>query len=370
MLPRLASCVLGLLGWFAATSSFALERMKEGLPERPALIQAVRRQFLANDFAGLEKRAAEARAGARFSDGCWQLSSFFGAFTLSSQAPDAAWEAWLRRFEAWDNAVPGSITARIARAEAWTARASSGAGSRFTDSVAEVRQILETCPEAKACPVYYQIMMWVAASQNWPKEEFEKVFSSAVALAPDYEQFYFRKAGWISGRENEYGGGHAWANFAVEAPALTSRPLGAGIYTRIVWSMLDKSVAGAAMENAGVNGLDAAEQAALQQKANADSRPTAGLQALLLRTKAKDGALKSAGVDWGKMKQGFQDLERLYPQSLWNKNAFCFYAFCANDRETTALLMAELQDRFTPAVWPSEEYFNQVKEWARTGKLP
>jgi hypothetical protein len=370
MSPRLASCVLGLLGLFAATSSSALERVAEGLPERPALIQSVRRQFLANDFAGLEKRAAEARAGARFTDGCWQLSSFYGGFSLSSQAPDAAWEAWLRRFEAWDNAVPGSITARIARAEAWTARASSGAGARFTESVAEVRQILETTPAAKACPVYHQIMMWVAGAQNWPKEEFEKVFAAAVALAPDYELFYFRKAGWISGHANEYGGGHAWASFAAEAPALTPPSLGVGMYTRIVWSRLDKSVAGTAMENARLNGMDAAEQAALQEKAEADSRPTAGLQALLLRTRARDGALKSSGVDWGKMKQGFQDLERFYPQSLWNKNAFCFYAFCANDRETTARLMTELQDRFTPAIWPSEEYFNQVKAWAHTGKVP
>lgn len=370
MSPRLASCILGLLGLFAATSSFALERVMEGLPERPALIQSVRRQFLANDFAGLEKRAAEARAGARFTDGCWQLSSFYGAFSLASQAPDAAWEAWLRRFEAWDQAVPGSITARIARAEAWTARAGSGPGARFTDSVAEVRQILETTPAAKVCPVYYQIMMWVAGAQNWPTEEFEKLFAAAVALAPDYERFYFRKAGWISAHVRDRGAEPAWAAFAAEAPALTPPALGAGMYTRIVWSVLDKNVSDAAMENARLHGMNDAELAAFQEKAGANSGLMSGVLASLIRARAHDGALKIFGIDWAKMKQGFEDLERLYPQSMWNKNAFCFYAFAANDRETTARLMTELQDRFTPAVWPSEDYFNQVKVWARTGKLP
>lgn len=370
MSPRVASCLVGLLGFVVTTVCPALERLQEGLPERPALIQSVRRQFLASDFAGLEKRAAEARAGARFTDGCWQLSSFYGAFALSAQAPDDVWEAWLRRFEAWDNAVPGSFTARIARAEAWTARARSGNGSRFNDCVAEVRQILDTAPAAKACPVYYQIMMWVVASQNGSKDEFENVFSAAVALAPDYEQFYFRKAGWVSSHAPDYGGGHAWARFAEEAPALTSPTLGTGMYTRIIWSMLDKWVGDQALENARINGLDPAEQAAWQAKAEAEDRPTAGLQAMMQRNRAQDGVLKASGVDWPKMKKGFEDLAKLYPVSLWNKNAFCFYAFCANDRETTARLMDELQDRFTPAVWPSEAYFNQVKAWARTGKLP
>lgn len=334
------------------------------------MIQALRRQFLANDFAGIEKRAAEARGGARFTDGCWQLSAFYGAFTLSAQAPEAAWEAWLRRFEAWDNAVPGSFTARIARAEAWTARARSSSEAAFSECTAEVRQILENAPGAKACPVYFQIMMWVAGAQNWSTEDFEKLFSAAVALAPDYEQFYFRKARWLAEHEPEGRGHPAWIRFAEQAPTLTSSQLGGGMYTRIVWSMLDKSVAAEALENAKVNGRDSGEQAEVQEKAEADPRPTAGLQALLRRNRARDGALKPLGVDWAKMKQGFADLEKLYPTSLWNKNAFCFYAFCANDRDTAARLMTQLQDRITPAVWPSEEYFNQVKAWAQTGRIP
>lgn len=369
MFSRFVAILVTAVGLVAATDSLqAAQRVDDGLPERPALIQSVRRQFLARDFVGLEKRASEMRAGARFTDGCWQLSSFYSAFTLSSQAPEDVWEAWLKRFAVGDAAVPGSITARIARAEAWTARL----GSReATEVVARVREILETSPSARACPIYFQIMWWVGQAQNWPEEELESVFKAGIALAPDYELFYFRRAGRLRSRPDASPSERpAWVGFAEKAPNLTSSSLGVGMYTRIVWSMLGKSAGGTAMENAKLNSMEPAELKDMQQNANAGNHPLAGTLMALMQSKAPEGALKEYGVDWAKMKQGFQDLERLYPGSLWNKNAFCFSAFCANDHETTARLMTELRDRFTPAVWPSEEYFTQVKAWAETGRLP
>ena len=321
----------------------ALERVADGLPERPALMQSVRSHFIAHDFAALEKMAGAARNGARFTDGCWQLPMFYRAFILKAETPETVWNAWLRLFDQWDKAVPGSITARLARAEAWSGRASPRQlepeqAARINDDLAEMRGILEASPAAKSCPGWYQMMMWVARAQNCTKEEFERLFAAAVALAPDYETFYFDKASWIATHPNEYGGEHAWAAFAEESRALTSPALGSGMYARIVWSMLDKSPAEEAMENARLN--------------------------------TKEGVLKSHGVDWETMKRGFEDLERLYPGSMWNKNAFCFYAFCGNDRATTTRLLAELHDRFAPGIWPAEEYYSQVKEWARAGGVP
>jgi hypothetical protein len=79
---------------------------------------------------------------------------------------------------------------------------------------------------------------------------------------------------------------------------------------------------------------------------------------------ANQSALKIFRVDWEKMRRGFEDLEKQFPQSVWNKNAFCFYAFCANDRETTRRLLVELKGRFAPEVWPGGDYFEKVNAWA------
>lgn len=368
MLRRLAACSAGVLGLFCAAPISAIERVRDGLPERAVVSDAVRRQFLAREFAALEKMATEARNGLRFTDGCWQLPVFYGAFSLPRNAPPAAWESWVQRLDQWDQAVPGSITARLARAEAWASRAGLPGQDGGNNPEAEVRRILDTTPGAKRCPGYFQIMLWLGRRQGWPREEFEAVFREAIALAPDYEAFYFRKAASMS----LYRAGRGeirnpWEKFAAETPALTSPALGQGMYTRIVWSLLDKSIAGTAMEAVRMSHLSAAELAGMEEKAKGDPARATLLQ--LFRGRSQQGGLTLYDVDWNKMKAGFEDLARLYPESLWNKNAFCFYAFCANDRETTARLMTELRDRVAPGVWPSEQYYNQVKEWATTGRV-
>lgn len=69
-------------------------------------------------------------------------------------------------------------------------------------------------------------------------------------------------------------------------------------------------------------------------------------------------------IDWPKLKQGFEDLVQRTPESLWNKNAFCYYACIAEDRETALRLFAELQDRYAPSIWQNEERFLWYKNWA------
>jgi hypothetical protein len=79
---------------------------------------------------------------------------------------------------------------------------------------------------------------------------------------------------------------------------------------------------------------------------------------------AKIDDIRAAKVDWPRLRQGFEDIAREYPDSLWNKNAFCFYAYVLNDRVTARRLFAQLKGRYAREIWGSEATFERIESWA------
>jgi len=229
----------------------------------------------------------------------------------------------------WEKKYPGSITAQIVHARmlvnyAWEARGAGWADTVtdegwgvFFERLNEARAMLDKNPKAKSCPGYYSTMMTVALGQSWPRDDFDRLFAEAVSLAPDDEVLYFRKSYFL--QPKWYGQPGEWLKFAAEAAASTSSQLGMELYTRIVWSTIG----------------------------------TGNIR-----------ALQQNGVDWPKMRQGFEDMARRYPGSLWNKNAYCYYAYAAHDRDTVRRLMVELQGQYEPAIWRSEGLFETAMAWA------
>ncbi|MBC7369664.1 MAG: hypothetical protein H7343_23090 [Undibacterium sp.] len=166
-------------------------------------------------------------------------------------------------------------------------------------------------------------MMLVALGQGWRRGGYDRLFAEAVALAPDYETCYFRMANFL--REKWSGTSpDEWHRFALAPAEATKREHEQSFYSRIVWS-----IHGAGM--------------------------------------ARVSAFKTAGVDWPWMREGFEDLGRQYPDSLWNKNAFCFYAFAADDKVTARRLFAELAGRYARKIWGRPENFNRTVRWANAG---
>jgi hypothetical protein len=235
------------------------------------------------------------------------------------------------RFERWERANPNSITARIAHAAAlvsyaWVARGDGMAntvtaegGRLFEQRLKQARMLLESDDALKKCPGYYSTLMTVALGQGWPRKDYDRLFEEAVALAPDYEMFYFFKANFL--QEKWYGTSpDEWHRFALSAAAATKKEHGQSLYTRIVWSIHGPGM-------------------------------------------TRMAAFKAAGVDWPRMRQGFEDIAREYPDSLWNKNAFCFYAFAADDKATARRLFGELAGRYSQEIWGSAEVFRQTERW-------
>ena len=161
-----------------------------------------RRDVLSHLAAGhyeiLDERAQVAQdEKQRFANGLWKLHQFYGAFPLTGNDLDAAWEARLAEIRAWQQARPESAPAAIALAEvhsayAWKARADGGAAASATEPL--FRKRLETAlavlEDARGIaandPHYWHTAHGVAAGLGWATADLNDLHKKAAALAPHY----------------------------------------------------------------------------------------------------------------------------------------------------------------------------------------
>jgi len=326
-LGLLVAVMVGLLG---VSRARAYEKIAEGGPDRAAFSHAVHELFLDEEFELLDQMADKLfKEKTRFADGTWKLAAFYRSFTVPGQSTKTNWHEWWARYGRWEKKYPHSATARVMHAwtmmnYAWEARGSGYAdtisnegGELFVDRLRIGRDILESDPELKKIPGYYAVMMTVALGQGWRKDQAEALFIESAVVARDFEECYFIRAYYL--QTKWYGEPGEWQRFAEHAAEATKDDWGRGFYARVVWGVLGTP----------------------------DKK-----------------RFQDAGIDWAKLKQGFEDLVQRTPESLWNKNAFCYYACMAGDRETARRLFDELQDRYAPSIW-SEEAFAFHKRWAK-----
>ncbi len=327
-------CLLLVIAWSASSVSGA---ELDGPAAREVLAHTARAAFDAGDYAQLEKTADDLRkTKARFPEGVWKLPSFYDGITpkpLGARPPD--WKGWFDKLDAWKAAFPDSPTQPVARAEAlinyaWDARGGGYANTvtsegwkLLAERLAQARGVLE---EAAKLPVrdphWYCAMQSVALGESWDHDRYEALFDQAVAAEPTYYHYYFSRT---SAELPRWGGGpDSWIDFAEEAARKYDPKEGLSIYTRVFWS------------HQGSVG----------------------------------GGFKNPRIDWKKVRQGFRDIEKQYPDSNWNLNNFCHFACLAGDRETARELFARLGDAVSLPTWGSRPAFEGWRSWAQPGHDP
>ncbi len=76
-------------------------------------------------------------------------------------------------------------------------------------------------------------------------------------------------------------------------------------------------------------------------------------------------AFSHAGIDWPRIRAGFDDIIERYPDSL-NLNAFARLAcIAARDKKTTARLMQRIGDDVLEQSWQSRAQFTRCKQWSQ-----
>jgi len=287
-----------------------------GVLEKDAVQREALSLFAKGDFAQLESTADSLRqTKARFSDGLWKLKEFYHGLTPERELGDQKdWQPWFDKLEKWKEQFPNSMIQPVVLAGGWMDYMYETRESEVrNDRLGKARAILEAASGSPRCPQWYFLMQKIALRQNWERDDYEKLFVEAATAEPTYYNYYANAADYFLSRSGDRA---ELDRIASEAARLDSGE-GMAAYARTVWFM----------ENRYTNVFD------------------------------------ETTVTWTKLREGFLDIQKRYPDSLWNANAFCRFAVQAKDRQTAGLLFERIGDHADPS-WGGYGRYQMARMWA------
>ena len=280
----------------------------------------------------LEKIAEELRIKKlRFPSGRWKLEAFYKGLSNPEKVVGSHdWNSLITGLQEWKAAKPASITPVILLGEAyisygWEARGSGYANTvtkdglrLFKDRIAKARQYLEAAEKMPTNdPETYCALLTIARAQGWSRSDCEALFREAIQIEPNYHNTYFTMAAYLLPRW--YGKSGDVERFAEQSIELCPEE-GNAIYARIAWNL-----------------------------------------AYYVRI---NRFFDEYSFSWPRMRQGFQELQKLYPKSLRNLTAFCLFACIAQDCDTARELFGQMKGKCDKDVWINQDYYRKCKEWA------
>lgn len=320
-----AAIALCVLAGNAAAQSINERPMQRATDDHLALL-------MSRAYDKLDQSADEARTKQiPMSDGQPLLTAIYaGAIGCGcgNQLTDELWQVRKQRLDEWIKRKPNSVTARLAVAAfpvkyAWMARGGGYSNTvspegwkLFRERIEEGRKTMEALDaRTKQDPGWYEYMLDVGLSQGWPPEMFDAVFFEGVAKYPYYTPLYFFRMSFYSPRW--YGSIEHGKRVADDAVERTRSRWGETMYARLNWALMDFQM------------------------------------------------FKNGQADWPRMRTGFQDMMKDYPDA-WNLNAFAKFSCIALDRETLSGLVTKIGD--TPIVqgWDNDvNRYQRCRAWAQ-----
>lgn len=310
----------------------------EKAPEepRPESVRMFRHRVIhmwhESDFAGLEKLAAHLReTGERFVNGTWKLSYFADAISPPDWEGQESFEGFFSKMKKWEAQSPKSFTRGVVLARglvnhAWQARGggytdtvTKDGWKKFGDRLAVAKQRLDEAHEWGDGPDWYHIWLQWALGTLPDAADYVRTYNEAVKKWPSYYQFYYACAHHLLPRW--YGSPGDWEAFAERAATEDDPAEGMAVYARV------------AMANAG----------------------------------SYDNLFHDSAISWTKMKQGFRDILKKYPDNE-NLNAFCKFAADAEDWETVRELAEKIGDHGLLLLWKTDEKYAEARRKAEQAK--
>jgi hypothetical protein len=229
------------------------------------------------------------------------------------------WSTSWQTVEAVKKAQPNKPLPVLLEAEYWLAYAWDARGTGYASSVskdgwklfgerlAKAKKTLDDSKEyASSSPVWYQEMIVVLSASGAPQRERDAVFVAGVDKFEWYLPIYFTRSFYLA----PWWGGD-WdsiENMAVWSANKTMATMGDAMYARLYWNISGYS----------------------DQVRN---------------------VFKDTKASWPKMKKGFEDLAKQYPDSKMNLNAYARFACEADDRATYLKLRKRIENNLTDEGW-------------------
>lgn len=287
--------------------------------------------FSRSDFSELNRSARVYRTEkSRSASGLWRLTSFYTGIKRAIAAerngmPGSENEfalvekktvQWARAFP--DQPAPHIVHASLLMERAWAFRGHDYARkvdvknwAPFRYYLAMARQYLEANKKVAAVdPQWYVEMLIIAKAQNWNRADFERLLAEALDHEPLFYQTYFMALNYLLPKW--HGDIFEIEAFAQSAVKRTSMREGRGLYARIYWY---------------------ASQAQFNNRLFEESR-----------------------VDWLRMRDGFEDVIKQFPDS-WNLNNYAKFACLAKDKAKVQQLMERIGTDIVADAWdpPSQQ---------------
>lgn len=269
--------------------------------EHNELGNAIAADFLQEDFKALVQAATSWKDGrCLLSSGESRIGYWLSGFTKAFKYRQD-WQASLIQIEKFKAAYPGSVLPALAEARYWSDYANNARGFGVASTVSPegwklFRERLEKSEsilmkiQAKAgeWPQWYLQLIRVQSLLGRPKEALEKTFLDGIKKYPEFLPIYMERSYYL---EPRWGGSWAAVDTMVQlAVGNVRRESKAATYTRMYWA-------------------------------------TAKLAS------SPDVFFSETKVVWSRMRDGFTDLLKSYPDSAWLGNNFLFYACVAGDQK-------------------------------------
>ena len=294
------------------TNMFAAEKLTES---QVAANKAMIEKTNANTR---EMIATWNKTGCVMPDGRPRLSYLIGGYRASLDTePD--WGKAYELVKQFKARYPGEGFAQLAEPIYWSKYAWDARGTGYAKTVSEdgwrlfrerltraEQSLTEIKPSAGNLPVWYEEMIHVQKALGRDPATIQATFQEGVGKFPEYLPIYFSYA---QTQMPKWGGSWEATDKLARWSADYTRPsLGNMMYTRIYW---------AAVQNSPSDLL------------------------LFEDTKAS----------WPLMQQGFEDMMRKYPDSIYNLNSYASFACAANDRASYAKLRKQIGNAVHPVAW-------------------
>lgn len=237
-----------------------------------------------------------------------------GFFSRDAFSPDHS-KLVDRLLKTWPNQPsPHLIKAAWHLASAWEARGSDTSNAvskpameRYLHHSAQARKVLNAAPAAaRDFPLWYTLKLTSWLDGAFTAADVMKTLTEATEKFPGNPSFYFNTLTLIMPQYyGSYPQAGAFVNWALERPLPDSKN---EIYARLAWSF-------------SAHGNDPVRE------------------------------FKAAGIQWPKVRLGFDEMMKRYPDSLWNLNNYAYLACRMNDRATFLRLKESVRVNMVPNAW-------------------
>lgn len=341
MISRLRK-ILGLAATILVIScSFINSTHADEAMDRERIRSFFAENFENGDFSALEKWYAQAlKEKTRMESGNFQASILVRSIEFKSdkkcdvpkcpKVDEKFWLAQEKKAKEWLVRHPKSTLAAIALARIYSNQAWIYRGTGYANTVAKedwkmfhdltrraVDVLNEQQVEGRKDPNWWTSLLNETFYGSVDPARYQQLAQDAINAFPENPDIYIVIASTL---RPQWGGSHsAIAALASEAVQRSKASEGEAFYARIYWSLAD----------------------------------SLGQPAFL-----------KPGVDWSRIRAGFDDMLQRYPAD-WNLNAYAQMAcFEAHDKKTAAKLMRRIGEKPLGTIWKDRITFKRCQQWA------